>query len=169
MDEYNLEVVQSFIYLGSIVNVSNDLEEEIKTRITQGNKCFYALKHLFKSTLLNRSIKLRLYKTTIRPVVMYGSDIWSLTNKHRCVCGEQVFERGFHGLSCLKSAGRHSRHQELNNIIHRALNSVQIPSHLEPLGLLREDNKRPDGMTLVPWTNGRCMVWDARCTDTFAP
>jgi len=73
MDEYNFEVVQSFKYLGSNINVSNDLDEEIKTRITQGNKCFYAMKHLFKSSLLSRSAKLRLYKTTIRPVVMYSS------------------------------------------------------------------------------------------------
>src|ERR1700744_3058784 len=49
MNEYNFEVVQSFKYLGSIVNVANDLDEELKTRTIQDNRCFYALKHLFRS------------------------------------------------------------------------------------------------------------------------
>ena len=31
------------------------------------------------------------------------------------------------------------------------------------------NNKRPDGLTLVPWTNGKCLVWDFTTPDTFAP
>ena len=39
---------------------------------------------------------------------------------------------------------------------------------MEPTGLFRTDNKRPDGLTLIPWANGKCLVWDATCSDTFA-
>ena len=28
--------------------------------------------------------------------------------------------------------------------------------------------KRPDGLTVLPWANGRCMVWDFTCPDTLA-
>src|SRR5207245_11453347 len=35
--------------------------------------------------------------------------------------------------------------------------------------LTRTDAKRPDGATLVPWTRGRCLLWDATCPDTLAP
>jgi hypothetical protein len=38
----SFESVQSFKYLGSIVNQSNTIEEEIKRRIIAGNKAFYA-------------------------------------------------------------------------------------------------------------------------------
>ena len=33
------------------------------------------------------------------------------------------------------------------------------------------DGKRPDGMTMVPWTEGKFLVWDATCVDTctFCP
>ena len=31
-----------------------------------------------------------------------------------------------------------------------------------------EDGKRPDGMSLVPWSSCRPLVWDAACPDTFA-
>lgn len=94
-----------------------------------------------------------------------GSD---LMEPHRCHCGASVDRSGHHGLSCSKSAGRLSRHAHLNDIIRRALASINVPSTLEPTGLARDDGKRPDGMTLVPWELGRPLVWDATCVDTLA-
>jgi hypothetical protein len=38
----------------------------------------------------------------------------------------------------------------------------------KPHGLLREDGKRPDGVTLIPWKKGRTLVWDVTCVDTLA-
>lgn len=88
---------------------------------------------------------------------------------HTCVCGGFVDPKGIHGLSCKKSAGRFSRHAELNEIIKRTLSSADIPSKLEPVGLERKDGKRVDGMTLIPWSRGQTLIWDATCTDTLAP
>jgi len=42
-------------------------------------------------------------------------------------------------------------------------------SRLEPSGLYRVDGKRPDGITVVPWSCGKLLVWDATCPDMFAP
>ena len=33
---------------------------------------------------------------------------------------------------------------------------------------LRVDGKRPDGLTLVLWREGRCLVWDVTVADTTA-
>ncbi|KAK5644934.1 hypothetical protein RI129_006234 [Pyrocoelia pectoralis] len=68
-----------------------------------------------------------------------------------------------------KYAGRSSRHRELNTIIRQALSAAHIPSRLEPNGLIRSDGKRPDGITEIPWINGKHLVWDATCSDTMAP
>ena len=65
--------------------------------------------------------------------------------------------------------GRHSRHGEINDIIHRSLVSAKNSSKLEPTDLSRDDGKRPDGMSIIPWSSGRLLVWDATCSDTFAP
>ena len=73
---------------------------------------------------------------------------------------------GTHGLSCRSSSGRYHRHSAINDIIHRTLSAAHVPSRLEPQGLLRTDGKRPDGMTLTPWSVGRPLVWDATCPDT---
>jgi hypothetical protein len=43
-----------------------------------------------------------------------------------------------------------------------------VNSTLEPNGLSRNDGKRPDGMTLVPWIKGQPVVWDVTVVDTLA-
>ena len=87
---------------------------------------------------------------------------------HQCVqCGREVDQFARHSLSCRFSQGRFSRHNAVNNIIHHALTVARIPSRLEPPGLHRADGKRPDGMTFVPWKQGKYLVWDVTCVDTF--
>lgn len=90
-------------------------------------------------------------------------------SKHKCICGSIVERDGTHGLCCPNAKGTFPRHVELNRIINRALTSAHISSTLEPIGLSRDDGKRPDGMTLAPWSKGKRLVWDATCVDTLAP
>ena len=93
-----------------------------------------------------------------------------ICGQHLCQhCGASVDVLGRQALSCQRSGGRHHRHAALNTIISRALTTAGIPSRLEPTGLLRTDGKRPDGMSLAPWSSGKLLVWDATCSDTFAP
>jgi hypothetical protein len=93
----------------------------------------------------------------------------SVCQPHTCPCGATVQENGHHGLSCKRSAGRHSRHAAANDVISRALRSAEVPNIKEPPGCSRADGKRPDGLTLVPWKRGKSLVWDFTCADTFAP
>ena len=85
------EQVKSFKYLGSIVNGNSSIEEEIKGRISLGNKTFYANQDLFKSKLLTKNSKLRTYKTLVRPVVTYACETWAL--KENIKTKLRVFER----------------------------------------------------------------------------
>jgi len=43
-----------------------------------------------------------------------------------------------------------------------------MPAVTEPVGLMRENNKRPDGTTLLPWATVKRMAWDATVPDTYA-
>merc|ERR1712121_262541 len=43
-----------------------------------------------------------------------------------------------------------------------------LPATLEPVGLDRGDGKRPDGISLYPFSQGRPPCWDATCTNTYA-
>lgn len=100
------------------------------------------------------AISLRLGSTIVQP--------------HKCVCGSKVDKFGRHGLSCTKASGTRSRHEAVNDLIQRALKSAEIPSAREPPGCSRSDGKQPDGLTLVPWANGKSLLWDYTCADTFA-
>ena len=91
-----------------------------------------------------------------------------LCEPHRCPCGALVASDGLHGLSCTLGPGRLPRHASLNDLVYRALVRAGFPSTKEPSGLTRTDGRRPDGLTLVPWRVGRCLVWDATVTDTLA-
>ena len=115
------------------------------------------------------SLGLRMDDDTIRIAVelRLGS---TLCHPHQCShCGAEVDSSAMQGLSCRWSDGRHLRHAAINDFIHRALTSAKVPSQLEPSGLFRSDGKRPDGATIAPWKNGKCLVWDATCPDTIAP
>jgi hypothetical protein len=47
--------------------------------LNSGNACFHAVQNLLSSRLLSRNVKIKIYKTIILPVVLYGCDTWSLT------------------------------------------------------------------------------------------
>ena len=84
------------------------------------------------------------------------------------MCGKDVTEDGWHGLSCLKSAGRFSRHSNLNAPMKQSVSSTLFPSVLEPRHLYRSDQKRPDGLALVPWAVGKQILWDVMIVDCLA-
>ena len=48
------------------------------------------------------------------------------------------------------------------DIIWPALGAAGIPAVIEPSGLHRQDGKRPDGLTLIPWRGGRSLVLDVK-------
>jgi hypothetical protein len=44
-----------------------------------GNACYYSVQNLLSSSLLFKKLKIKRYRTTILPVVLYGCVTWSLT------------------------------------------------------------------------------------------
>ena len=79
-----------------------------------------------------------------------------------------VDAHGQHGLVCKQTPSRIARHQQLNDIVARALVSAGIPATKEPVGISRRDGKRPDGMTQIPWRSGKLLVWDVTVGSTLA-
>lgn len=87
---------------------------------------------------------------------------------HTCPCGTDIDCFGSHIFSCKRNINRINRHSYLNDLIYRALVRAGVPSRKEPTGLSRTDNKRPDGLTLIPWAVGKAAVWDVTVVDTTA-
>ena len=82
-----------------------------------------------------------------------------LCHPHKCICGVMVEPNGRHGLTCKMQMGRRSRHDQINDLIRRALVQGKVPAVNEPSGLSRSDGKRPDGLSLITWKSGKCLIW----------
>ena len=76
-----------------------------------------------------------------------------------------------HGFNCRKSESHHFRHTALNDTVHWALSSAKFPSWLETVGIscsiLESDRKVL--VYICTWERGRLRVWDATCSDPYAP
>jgi hypothetical protein len=73
------ENVSQFKYFGTTVTNQNLIQEEIKRRLNFGNACYHSVQNLLSSRLMSKNVKIRLYKTIILPVILYGCETWSLT------------------------------------------------------------------------------------------
>ena len=97
----------------------------------------------------------------------------TICQPHNCIrCGKQVDPSGTHGLSCERSAGRHSRHSRINYIIKRSLGAADYNARLEPENLCNAEGATglvPDGVTMQTYRNGKCLIWDYTCHDSLAP
>jgi hypothetical protein len=70
----SFENVAKFKYFGVMVTNLNSLQEEIKSRLNLGNACYHAVQNPLSSHLLSKKIKIRVNKTIILHVVLYGCE-----------------------------------------------------------------------------------------------
>jgi len=57
----------------------NSVQEEIKRRLKSGNACCLSVQNILSSGLLSKNLKIKIYRTIILPVVLYGCETLSRT------------------------------------------------------------------------------------------
>ena len=75
-----IEAVDEYIYLGQAIKANPDHSREIKRRIGMGWSAFGKQSSIMKSNL-PLSLKRKVYNQCVLPVIIYGSETWSIT-KH---------------------------------------------------------------------------------------
>jgi len=83
-----------------------------------------------------------------------------LSSPHKCCCGSVVDARGLHSFVCKKAPGKTIRHHSLYDLIARSFSAASVPIIKKPTGLSCSDGKCPDGLSCVPWQNGKALCWD---------
>ena len=88
IDGTTMETVTNFIFLGSIITADGDCSHEIKRHLLLGRKVMTNLDSILKSIIL--PTKVRLVKSLVFPVVMYGCKSWTIKKAEH-----QIFELWF--------------------------------------------------------------------------
>jgi hypothetical protein len=78
-DNSSIKRVQEFKYLETTLTDQNSIQEEIKSILKLGNACYHSVQNLLSYRLLSKNLKIKIYRTIILPVVLYGCEAWSLT------------------------------------------------------------------------------------------
>ena len=83
IDGETVETVSDFIFWGSRITADGDCSHKIKRRLLLGRKVMTNLDSIFKSTDITLLTKVCLVKAMVFPVVMYGSESWTVEKAER--------------------------------------------------------------------------------------
>jgi hypothetical protein len=85
IDNKCFEKMEQFKHLRTTLINPNSIQEEIKSRLKSGNACYDLVQDLLSSSMLSKNTKIKIYRTIILLVVLYGCETWFLTlrEEHR--------------------------------------------------------------------------------------
>ena len=87
--EQVLEEVDSFCYLGSIIDRNGGTEADVKSRIGKAQAAFLALRKVWKTRDISLKTKLKLFNSNVKSVLLYGCETWNASKS--CIRKVQVF------------------------------------------------------------------------------
>ena len=95
VDGTSLEYVNQFKYLGSIKENDGSCLQDVKVRITMAKQKTLQLKNIWKNRGISNILKIKLIKVLIWPVMLYGSEAWTLrkAEKDKIEAAEMWFYR----------------------------------------------------------------------------
>ena len=74
-----LEEVDNFKYLGSTLTKDGSSTKEVKTRLSLAGSAMTRLNTIWKSKSISFPVKLKLYKSLVVAILLYGCESWTLT------------------------------------------------------------------------------------------
>ena len=78
-----IEDVEEFSYVGATVYKDGGGMKDLKNRLSKARGAFIRLKKIWRSSNISRKTKLRLYKTLVVPVLVYGCETWKMNKGDR--------------------------------------------------------------------------------------
>lgn len=129
LGQYSFEVVKEFTYLGSVISSENNESLEIGKRIVKANRAYFSLTPLLRSKELSRKIKVIIYKTLIRPIIMYGSECWALKQADGARLG--TFERKIlRRIFGANKVGENEYRRKRNDELYELFGDIDVMAHI---------------------------------------
>ena len=118
LNEEELEEMDQFKYLGSVISANGGVEAEVCHRVNEGCKVLGALKGVMKNRGLGMNVKKVLYEKVVVPTVMYGSESLGMKVTERQKLN--VFQ-----MKCLRSMTGVSLLDRVRNEVMRARTALR--------------------------------------------
>ena len=74
----DVEDVDTFTYLGAVINKTGGSTEDIKHRLSLARSAFAMLNPLWKSKQYSTKTKIRIFNSNVMSVLLYGAEMWKL-------------------------------------------------------------------------------------------
>ena len=71
--------VESFVYLGSVVDHQGGTDQDVTARIGKARAAFVMLKNIWASGGISMRTKLRIFNSNVKSVLLYGCETWWTT------------------------------------------------------------------------------------------
>ncbi|KAH9587822.1 ATP-binding cassette sub- A member 3 [Schistosoma haematobium] len=78
LDGEQIEVVEKFVYLGSCISAGGGVSDEINARIVKARAAHVNLGHLWRLRDVSLAVKVRIYNSSVRAVLLYACETWPL-------------------------------------------------------------------------------------------
>ena len=79
LDGETLEEVETFTYLGSIIDEQGGSNTDVRARFGKSRTAFLQLKNIWNSKQLSTNFKVRIFNTNVKTVLLYGAETWRTT------------------------------------------------------------------------------------------
>lgn len=72
--------VNTFCYLGSYITKDGGADINVQQRIQKARQAYGMLNNIWKSSHISRNLKLRIFRSNVLSILLYGCETWKVTN-----------------------------------------------------------------------------------------
>ena len=83
IDNEEIEIVQNFTFLGSVINQKGDGIKEIRRKLIQGRTVMKELETIIKNKNVKLETKIKIVRTMVFSIIIYGCESWTTRKADR--------------------------------------------------------------------------------------
>lgn len=80
VNDQEIQFVDTFCYLGCMMNVTGGIEEDVRYKLGKARSAFGRLNRIWRSPQLSLQTKIRIFSACVKAPLLYGSETWLTTD-----------------------------------------------------------------------------------------
>ncbi|KAI8491212.1 hypothetical protein Bbelb_308450 [Branchiostoma belcheri] len=151
-----VEVVDQFTYLGSVISNSGEVEPDINCRVGKAASVFRRMNSIWSATTINLDTKLRLYNSIVLPTAIYASETWKCTAKASRKL-DAFHQRNLRRILKVRWQDHITNDEILNRTKSKPLSTIITEKRMQLAGHILRLPSRRHSKTAMTWVphNGR--------------